>query len=138
MIFGTKKLSVFIVLIILGAYLSLGFLGISLHYGNMSMDASMTQSAGCPFMLGESSLCATNIFDHISAWQNATIGIPAKILLTILLSLAFIFLALFSARILPNIPFLISHERLRNRFVLKKPSAEILHWLSLFENSPSK
>jgi hypothetical protein len=53
---------------------------------NKSMAASMSP---CPYMVGGSSMCTMNLFDHIQSWQDALRAIPTNtILLVALLLLA--------------------------------------------------
>ena len=132
MIFRPKKLFMLIVLL---AFLSLSFFGLSVH-GGMSSEISMTQGTGCPFMLGEYSLCAINTLDHISAWQNATTGMLSKIFYTTAFASSFIYIVSVLAGLLASILLLILYQRLKYNLIQPKQPA-ILHWLSLLENSPS-
>lgn len=129
----TKKIFMLIVLI---AFLSLSFLGLSMHETKPS-STTMAQSSGCPYMVGGYSLCSTNILDHISAWQGATRGILSETfsITTLLIIFAFAF-SIIAGLLASILPFFF-YERLKGYFIYKKQLAKILSWLSLLENSPS-
>lgn len=55
----------------------------------LMLASPMHHDAGCPFMVGEMALCATNIILHVQHWQTAFAGILAEILVLCAFALFF-------------------------------------------------
>lgn len=88
-------------LVILTSVLFIALFGITTMSVGMSHDKNMiiTNTSPCSYVANGSSICTMNLFDHISAWQNAIRALPNKnILSQILLSFAFIAFAFFNTK----------------------------------------
>jgi len=129
----TKK---FFMLVVLIAFLSLSFLGLSTH-GAMPSDTSVAQASSCPYMVGGYAVCATNVLNHISAWQEATRGISLEAFSIAALLTLFAFVSSIITGLLASVLFFFFYKRLKSYFIYKRQLVKILRWLSLFENSPS-
>ncbi len=70
----------------------------------MSMGMSMTEdTAGCPFMSHEESLCSMSIIDHFGAWKDAFLAVVPSVSLLALAVSVVLFIAIpgqFSLKIL--------------------------------------
>lgn len=55
-------------------------------FGFLAIVPSHHHEPGCPFMVGEQSICPMGLFDHIKAWQSVfTVFLPSLLLLVVAL-----------------------------------------------------
>lgn len=85
---------------IISTFVLIAFLAVGV-FGLMAMTGHHHEP-GCPFMPGEQAICQMDVFDHISAWQNAFTAIVP--LFIILLSFAAIALYIRHKERPPDIP----------------------------------
>jgi hypothetical protein len=67
------KLSLNLITFVLASFAFMSLFGMS-----MGMEARGGQMSSCPFMASEASICQMSVTEHISQWQQAFLGIPAK------------------------------------------------------------
>ncbi|MBI2611064.1 hypothetical protein HYW60_03990 [Candidatus Kaiserbacteria bacterium] len=58
-------------------------------FGAFALMGPMHTEMGCPFMLGQTALCASSILEHLNHWQIAFSSILAELLVLAALALAF-------------------------------------------------
>lgn len=58
---------------ILASFAFMSILGVG-----MSMETKDGQMSGCPFMAGQAAMCQMSVTEHVTQWQQAFLGIPAK------------------------------------------------------------
>src|SRR3990167_7588676 len=126
--FGGKKLA--FSLFFVGIFLAANTGGV---FATQMMDDGAASS--CPLM-GAPVLCAMNPLQHLSEWQQ-TFAATAQQLSTELLFLILAVALLFSLS-----PRLLDPRLIRGHLYPSPPAIpqgrKITHWLSLFENSPSR
>lgn len=138
MIFGLKKLNkslLFLALIALIAIFSLSFFGLNMH--NSVSNTQSHEASRCPFVIGDYSLCATNVFKHISAWKDLMTGISLKTLSSLYQLLAFFLIFYFLLKKTAPPPADWAYKYRERSFTANKYLSQFLGWLSLFELSPS-
>jgi hypothetical protein len=108
---------------------------------NEMRPVGMTNSSGCLFD-GQKEVCNMNFSEHIAIWESMFTSLPQSFeLLSVLILAVVLFLII-------NLWQDLFHElsrRVSSRFKLytkqhlqiSKYKIETIHWLSLFENSPS-
>jgi hypothetical protein len=78
-----KTLKSIIAALALAAFLTVGVFGMIAMTGHH-------HEPGCPFMPGEQAICQMDVFDHISAWQEAfTAVVPSLIILLLAVAVVF-------------------------------------------------
>lgn len=100
---------------ILGGILLIAFLSVLLfslfHVSAAGMGAD-ENSAGCPFMTQEGSLCSMEILDHFSAWKSSFMAVVPSLILILMGALAL-------AVVLPSVWM---RQRYSDSLFSKKPS----------------
>ncbi len=87
---------------ILGVITVVAFISVAV-FGFLTIVPSHHHEPGCPFMIGEQSICPMGLFEHIRAWQGVfTVSLPYILLLIIIL---FIVVALWQSTHPPNLLF---------------------------------
>ncbi len=77
-------------------------------FGVMAITPLHYHEPGCPFMIGEQSICPMGLLEHIRAWQSTfTVLIPYIFLLIMILCLILI---LWSFTHPPNLSFLVGQK----------------------------
>ena len=112
-----------------------------LHHMSEMKPATMTSNSGCLFN-GQTEVCNMNVTEHITLWESMFTSLPQNFELLGMLILAVI---LFLIITLWQDLFYELSRRVSSRFKLyikqhpqiSKYKIETIHWLSLFENSPS-
>lgn len=85
---------------ILGVIAVIAFISVAV-FGFLAIVPSHHHEPGCPFMIGEQSICPMGLFEHIRAWQNVfTVSLPYIFFLIIAL---FLIVALWQFTHPPNI-----------------------------------
>lgn len=78
-----KTLKPIIAAFALSAFLAVGVFGMMAMTGHH-------HEPGCPFMPGEQAICQMDVFDHISAWQEAfSVVVPSLIVLLLAAAVVF-------------------------------------------------
>ncbi len=75
-----QKLSIFILII---------FIAMAV-FGILSIPPTHHHELGCPFMIGEQSICPMGLFEHISAWQSI-FTVSISYIFSLIIILFFIF-----------------------------------------------
>jgi hypothetical protein len=89
-----KKVSENLIFFTLTSFIFMSILGIGI-----GMEMKDGQMSSCPFTAGQEAMCQMNITEHITKWQQAFLGIPAKT--NFLAFIAVLLFAIFASFIKP-------------------------------------
>lgn len=89
---------------ILGVIAIIAFIFVAV-FGFLAIVPSHHHEPGCPFMIGEQSICPMGLFEHIQAWQSMfTVSLPSILLL---IAFLFIVVTLWQSLHPPNLLFFV-------------------------------
>ena len=130
-IIALKKMSLFIKVSLLFAYIGIGMFGLFAFSHTIEMPM-----IDCPYADGAFSVCDNNL-DHINSWQQFSKAIvpPSLVLLLLILFVVLYFISTYDVSNQEQYVSKYKHYLYNKR--LYNPLQEIIKWLSLFENSPS-
>ena len=92
-----QSFSILIILVVILAFLSAGVFALPA----MAFTDHAGMGERCPFMVGETALCQTNILAHISSWQTYFVSLsPSSLFLLLLLASSLLLALIFTS---PNL-----------------------------------